>query len=310
LRERVNEAVQTLNYQPNRTARNLRQNKTSKIGVLISDILNPFFASMIHGIEKALTDQDYSLILGNSGEDPHQEKKLLSMLVEENVAGIIFVPTNIQPDNYLSLSRRGIPSLVVDREIPQPGFDTVLVDSFVGSSQAVEYLVRLGHRRIAYIGGLDYLSNMQERLAGYRDGLLHHGISLFEPYLTSGNNRQDGGYQAMYDLLRLAEPPSAVLVANNLMTLGALQAIHEAGVKIPDEISMIGFDDMDWAPSLSPPLTVIAQPVSELGRTAVRLLLERIEEPQRPTRKILLDTTLIVRASCAPVLPTDEQNKP
>jgi DNA-binding LacI/PurR family transcriptional regulator len=297
-RRRVEEAIRTLNYQPNRTARNLRKSTTSKIGVVISDIQNPFFGSVVRGIERKINEKDYILILGNSDEDPIREKKLITMLLEEGVAGILFVPTCTDCESYDDLFNSGTPFVVIDRKIKQTDVDMVNVDGYQGSCSAVEYLINNGHTRIAFIGGLSHLSVMQERENGYLDTLKQHALAAPEGYLRRGNNRQDGGYQAMKELLSNNPPPTAVLIANNMMTLGGLKAIHESGVKIPEQISLIGFDDMDWAESLQPPLSVVAQPAYEMGEKAAAVLLERIREPEKPARQILLNTELIIRTSC------------
>jgi LacI family transcriptional regulator, galactose operon repressor len=297
-RQRVLKAAKELNYQPNRNARNLRMNTTSKIGVIISDIQNPFFGSVVRGIEKITIKDDYTLILGNSDEDPEREKKLITMLLEEGVAGIILVPTNADTENYRRLFNSGTPFVILDRRLPFPDLDMVLVNGAAGAGLAMDHLVNLGHRRIGYVGGLKHLSVMNEREQGYLAALHKHGLPFVEEYLRQGNNRQDGGHQAVCELLSLPEPPTAVLIANNLMTLGGLQAIHESGLAIPKQVSLVGFDDMDWASSLRPPLTCVAQPAYEMGETAAGILLDRIRQPDKPHQTRVLDTRLIVRASC------------
>ncbi len=297
-RERVLDAIQTLNYQPNRNARNLRKSTSSKIGVVISDIQNPFFSSVVRGIEKVTLVDDFTIFLGNSDEDPQQENKLITMLLEENVAGIIIAPTSADPDSYQLLFSSNTPVVVIDRRLPIPDLDMVLANGYAGAEMAVDYLASLGHERIGYVGGLKHHSVMHERKQGYLDALEKNQLRLVDEYVRYGNNRQDGGYQAVRELLSLGRPPSAVLIANNLMTLGGLQAIHESGLEIPEQISLVGFDDMDWAPSLRPPLTVVAQPAYEMGETAAAMLLDRIRTPGQPHQIVVLDTQLTVRASC------------
>jgi DNA-binding LacI/PurR family transcriptional regulator len=297
-RQRVLEAAKSLNYQPNRNARNLRMNTTSKIGVIISDIQNPFFGSVVRGIEKITIKDDFTLILGNSDEDPDHEKKLITMLLEEGVAGIILVPTNPNTNDYHPLFTSGTPFVIIDRQLSLPDLDTVLVNGAAGIEIAIAHLSELGHSRIGYVGGLHHLSVMREREEGYLTALRKHNLPFRKEYLRQGNNRQNGGYTAVCELLSLPEPPTGILIANNLMTLGGLQAIHESGLAIPEQVSLIGFDDMDWASSLRPPLTCIAQPAYEMGETAAGILLERIRQPELTHRTILLDTRLIIRASC------------
>lgn len=297
-RQLVLDAVSSLNYQPNRNARNLRMSTTSKIGVIISDIQNPFFGSVVRGIEKITIQEDYTLILGNSDEDPQREQKLITMLLEEGVAGIILTPTSSNLTEYDELCCSGTPYVVIDRWLPISDIDMVLVDGQAGAELAVEHLVELGHTRIGYVGGLKHLSVMSEREQGYLSALSKHGLPVVKNYIRLGNNRQDGGYLAVNELLNLSEPPTAILIANNLMTLGGLQAIHERGLEIPEHVSVVGFDDMDWAPSLRPALTCVAQPAFEMGETAAAILLDRIKNPETLHQVVLLNTHLISRASC------------
>jgi LacI family transcriptional regulator len=297
-RQRVLEAAKTLNYQPNRNARNLRKNTTSKIGVIISDIQNPFFGSVVRGIEKVTIKDDYTIILGNSDEDPERENKLIAMLLEEGVAGIVLVPTNADVGSYGPLFGSGTPIVVIDRQLPLSNLDMVLVNGAAGAELAVDHLVSLGHKKIGYVGGMKHLSVMHEREQGYLNALKKHNLPIIPEYLRQGNNRQDGGHDAVCELLSLEQPPTAILIANNLMTLGGLQAIHESGLEIPEQVSLVGFDDMDWATSLRPPLTVVAQPAYEMGETAASILLDHIRNLEQPHRIVVLDTRLIIRASC------------
>jgi DNA-binding LacI/PurR family transcriptional regulator len=174
----------------------------------------------------------------------------------------------------------------------------VLVNGASSAGLAMDYLVNLGHRRIGFVGGLIHLSVMHEREQGYLSSLQKHELPLVTDYLRRGDNRQNGGYAAVCELLSLEQPPTALLIANNLMTLGGLQAIHECGLEIPEHVSLVGFDDMDWAPSLRPPLTVVAQPAYEMGETAATILRERIRNPEQAHQVVVLDTRLIIRASC------------
>jgi DNA-binding LacI/PurR family transcriptional regulator len=297
-RQRVQDAAKALHYQPNRNARNLRKSTTSKIGVIITDIQNPFFGSVVRGIEKVTINDDYTIILGNSDEDPEREKKLVAMLLEEGAAGIIIVPTNLDIENYRSLFSSGTPFVVIDRRLPIQDLDMVLVNGSAGAEMAVDHLFSLGHQKIGYVGGLKHISVMQEREQGFIGGLRKHNLQLFPEFIQQGNNRQDGGYTGVSKLLSLSQPPSAILIANNLMTLGGLQAIHEFGLEIPENISLVGFDDMDWASSLRPPLTVIAQPSYKMGELSASILLERINAPEQSYQTVVLNTELVIRASC------------
>ncbi len=179
-RSRVNAAVRELKYQKNRNASNLRKNKISKIGVVITDIQNPFFGTVVRGIEKVTVEWDYTIILGNSDENPDQEKKLITMLLEEGVAGIILVPTNADCKPYTALFSSNTPCVVIDRRIKNCQVDSVTVNGYAGSVAAIEHLLQKGHQRIAFIGGMPHLSVMSEREQGYMDTLAKHGLPLLD----------------------------------------------------------------------------------------------------------------------------------
>jgi len=191
--------------------------------------------------------------------------------------------------------------VLIDRSIPGANLDTVTVNNIQGAFDAVNHLVKLGHTLIGLVGGPDRVSTAYERKMGYLKALQDAGISPRQDFIQEGNMRQEGGREAMQRLLELPQPPSAVLVANNLMTLGALQAIHQRNISVPGTISIVGFDDMDWAASLQPPLTAIMQPTYELGSAAAQLLIERMQKPDRPARQVILQTRLILRDSTGPV---------
>lgn len=298
--DKVREAVRALDYQPNRAARNLRKRSAQIIGVVISDIQNPFFPGVMRGIEKVLEEAGYTLLLSNSDEDPRRELIHLNTLRAEGVAGIILAPARSDAEPLRQFIRSGMPVVAIDRGVTRASVDTVTVNNISGAASAVAHLVELGHTRIAMISGPDVVTTGAERRRGYLRGMELAGLPAPDEYIRDGQFRQEGGYHAMLDLLDLPEPPTGVLAANNLMSLGALQAIHQRGVRIPGEISLVGFDDMPWTSAINPPLTVVAQPTAEIGATAARLLIERIADPARPARHVILETRLIERASTVP----------
>jgi DNA-binding LacI/PurR family transcriptional regulator len=295
--ERVNQAVQALNYTPNQIARSFRTKKTRFVGLVISDIENPFFTSVVRGVEKALREANYSLLLTNSDEDAQIEWEHLQHLHAQGVAGIILSPTASDSKKYAAYLERGVNMVALDRMPGNIKMDRVTVNNADGVYAAVQHLAEQGHRQIAFIAGLPNASTASERLAGYERAMRDFGFSTQPEWIRQGNFRREGGFQAMKALLQMTSRPSAVISANNLMTLGALQAIYECGARVPSDIAVVGYDDMAWASSLNPPLTVIAQPTQELGRVAAQLLLDRIRDPKLPFRHIMLDTHLIVRAS-------------
>ncbi|MEI8131193.1 MAG: LacI family DNA-binding transcriptional regulator [Leptolinea sp.] len=297
LNDRVRDAVRRLDYLPNRAARNLRKRTAQTIGVVISDIQNPFFTSVMRGIEKVLVEADFILLLCNSDEDPKREKDHLSTLRSEGVAGIILATTRSDSESYHQLLKSRTPLVGIDRTPEQLSMDVVSVTNSRGAYSAISHLSDFGHKRIGLISGPSQLSTARERLKGYEEAVQMRNLVRSDDLIQYGDFRQPGGYQAIQTLLDLPEPPTAVLVANNLMTLGALQAIHERNLMIPDQIAVVGFDDMPWATSLQPPLTAVAQPTYELGIAAAQLLLDRLREPDRPYRHVVLETQLMIRAS-------------
>lgn len=298
LQDRVHQAVRELGYYPNRVARNLRVRTTRLIGLVISDIQNPFFTSVVRGIEDVLQRADYTLLLGNTDEKLEREQLYLTTLRAEGVAGIILAPTGKRVDNYSMLLPTQLPVVTIDRAPSGLSADSVIVNNSAGSRAAVLHMIEHGHRRIGCISGPPNLSTAEERRNGYEQALCEHGIPLDDVLIQYADFRQSGGYAAMQALLALDERPSAVFVANNLMTLGALQALHERDLQIPSDVAIVGFDDMSWATSLQPPLTAVAQPTYQLGTTAAHLLLARLNEPQRPVQHVVLETELMIRASC------------
>lgn len=296
--KRVQNAIKALDYHPDQTARRLRHRDNKLIGVIISDIQNPYFSTLVVGIESVLHENGYRLLLGNSSEDPLRELEHLNTFLSERVSGVIFTSTSDKSRHYEKLLSAGIPLVAVDRKPINLDVDLVDLANEEASFSAVNHFLQEGHQRIGLIAGPENLSTGRERYEGYKRALLSSGHQIDPELVLESNFRQNGGYQSMGKLLDLNDPPSAVLISNNLMTLGALQMIHERGLIIPDQISVIGFDDMAWAPSLRPSLTVIAQPVTEMGTTAARMLLDRIANPNAPTRRVTFDGKLIIRSSC------------
>lgn len=296
--KRVQQAVKLLDFQPNRIARNLRIRTTKTVGLIIPDIQNPFFTSVVRGTEDVLQEAGYTLLLGNTDDNQKKEDVYLTTLRAEGVAGIIFVTSDGKTEVFRQLKQAKVPMVAIDRAPAGLSVDLVTVANTDGACEAIIHLLALGHRRIGLINGPEHLSTAHERQLGYEQALREAGIEVLRELIKRGNFRQTGGHESMCELLSLAEPPTAVFVSNNLMTLGALQAVHERGLSIPSDVGLVSFDDMPWAISLQPPLTAVAQPTYELGASAAELLLARMREPNRPVRRVVLQTKLIVRASC------------
>ncbi len=296
LKLRVRRTIDEMGYYPNRSARNLRTKNVRKIGVLFADISNPFFTSVLTGIESALQRAGYILLLGNSNETSQTEQMHLNAFLEEGVAGIIFAPTTSSRGRYEKVLDFGTPMLTIDRVVEGLKVDTVMINNTDAAYHATSHLIKLGHKDVAFISGPEKMSTSRFRQQGYQQAMRDAGH--LSTRIVAGNFRQDGGYEAMQTLLGAPGWPSAVVVSNNLMTLGALQSIHEHGLAIPKDIAVVGFDDMPWVASIQPPLSVIAQPTFEMGTVAARLLIDRIQNPDNPIQRITLETQLIIRKSC------------
>jgi DNA-binding LacI/PurR family transcriptional regulator len=297
LRARVLDAARALDYRPSRAARTLRGGTSQAIGVMIPDLQNPFFTDVVRGIDAVLQPAGYTLLLANADESAVRERDILTMFRAEGVAGVIFVPINASKDHYRQLLAPPIQAVAVDRLPANIRVDLVTVDNAEGTRVGVAHLAAMGHQSIALLGGPSKHSTALERERGYHQALRAAGLATRLDLVFRSDFRESGGYAGIRALFALPHPPTAVFVANNLMTLGALRALHELGKRIPEDVALVGFDDMPWATSLNPALTAVAQPAQEIGSSAAELLLDRIATPDRSLRHVILQTKLIVRAS-------------
>lgn len=296
---RVQQAMQDLGYRPNAVARNLRRSQTSLWAVIISDIGNPFFTSLVRGIEDVAQGVGFSVVLCNSDENPDKEAQYVSAALAEQMAGVVISPSG-KPAGVNRLIEARTPVVTIDRQLPGTPVDTVLVDNEHGAELATTHLVQAGYQNIACITGPRRLSTAMQRLRGYQRALEAHGAPPHEELIRFADFRERGGYQAMAALLDQRSAPDAVFVTNNLMAVGALEALSDRGMVVPDQMGVVGFDDIPWARLVRPSLTTVAQPTYELGRTAALLLAERIAAPSRPPSTVTLHTELHVRESSAP----------
>ncbi|HEX6077946.1 MAG TPA: LacI family DNA-binding transcriptional regulator [Micromonosporaceae bacterium] len=296
LAERVRVAVAELDYRPSALARNLRRSRTSLWAVIISDVGNPFFTSLVRGVEDVAQSSGYSVVLCNSDEDPDKEANYVSVALAEQVAGVIMSPSG-QPAAAARLLDAETPLVLIDRELPDVRADSVLVDNEHGAAEATAHLLSGGYQRIACVTGPASVSTARRRLRGYQLAIADGGGSYDESLVRYGDFRETGGYQAMAGLLDLPEPPDAVFVANNLMAVGALECLRARGVTVPDQIGVVGFDDLPWSDLVRPPLTTVSQPTYELGQVAAQLLTERINDRSREPTTVVLKTELHVRAT-------------
>jgi LacI family transcriptional regulator len=303
LRERVVQAVRDLNYAQNAVARSLRRSQSDTLGIIIPDASNPFFAEITRGAEAACFEQGYLVFFCNTGEDSVKASWYLNTLYQNRVAGLILVsPGDLREDLRRHLDA-GDPIVLVDRRLPDVEADTVESDNVGGAQLAIEHLISLGHRRIGLLTSTARISTTQARMAGVQVALKAAGIPFDERLVyAEGNLEPDTGGMGAQFLLAQADPPTAIFAFNDLIALGVLSYAYQRGLRVPDELSVIGFDDIQLAAYAVPPLTTIEQPKYELGRRAAELLIARLAQPDsRPTRETLL-TRLVVRATTAPPL--------
>jgi LacI family transcriptional regulator len=298
LRARVLEAMHELGYEPNLVARSLKTRRSHTVALIMSDISNPFFTSVVRGVEDVIGPRGYMLVLGNSDDDPEREQAYLKLLGAQRVDGLILAPSG-ESYPYLERMMRTNPALVfVDRVVPGPPVPSVLLDNVEAARTATQHLLALGHRRVAMVTERPGISTTGERLSGYRAALDACGIAYDGSLVADGHSRVEDARHATSRLLALDDRPTALLVGNNLMTVGAVVAIGQQGLEVPRDIALVGFDDAIWADAFRPRLTTIAQPTYDFGRTAAELLMRRIESPGTDVpARILLPGRLVIRES-------------
>ncbi|MFB6845664.1 LacI family DNA-binding transcriptional regulator [Streptomyces sp. NPDC056373] len=311
-RQAVLDAVEELGYTTNTLARSLVTARTRSIGLAVSAISNPYFTEILQGVEAAALEAGYSLLIADPHDDPEHERKVVRLLHERRVDGMIVAPS-ADPRGLLDyLGRHDVPAVLLDRLVAAPGketgplLDQVCADNAEPMSRLVTHLAGLGHRRIALVAGRPGLSTTSERITGYRSGLAFAGLAYDERLLVHGDSESTGATQATEALLSLGAPPTALVTGNNAMTIGVLRALSAHGLSVPDDIALCCFDDFPWADLFSPRLTAIAQPGRDIGARAVRVLLERLAEPDRPVRTVRLPCTFVHRTSCGCPSPSEE----
>jgi LacI family transcriptional regulator len=295
--ERVQAAMNELGYQPNALARSLRRGQTLTLGLILPDSANPYFAEVGREIESLTFQNGYSLILCNAEDNGHKESIYTDVLSKKQVDGMIFVATGTESDSVRTLLKQRLPLVLVDRQLDGIEADTVLTDNYCGGILAAKHLAGAGHARFGCITGPSYLTPSAERVTGFLETLTGFGIPTQHITLQSGNFHPDSGYQAGFQLMRAEQRPTAIFCCNDMMAIGLYRAIAELGLRIPDDVAVIGFDDIDLSQYLTPPLTTIKQPKHQIGEAAVGMLLERIKDRNLPARRVMLKTQLVVRKS-------------
>lgn len=297
-RQRVLRAIEALGYRRDGVARNLRRRSTMVWGLVISDIENPFFTSLVRGVQDSADGEGYSVVLLNSDEDLLKEGRCLDVLAEERVAGVILSPVSEHESDLEVLAASRTPTVLVDRRVTGVSMDMVCVDNRKGAREGTAHLLARGYRRGACISGPPRSTTGASRLEGYLAALRDAGREVDMSLVLTTDFKRRGGYDAALQLLDRRPPPDAMIVMNNLMTEGALAAIRERGLRIPDDVGLVGFDDLSWASLVQPRLTSIAQPVRELGLAAAKLLARRCRgDDEGFPATITLDPELRVRES-------------
>jgi DNA-binding LacI/PurR family transcriptional regulator len=301
LRDRVFEAVQAAGYQPSQLARGLRRVKTNMIGMIIPDITNPFFPAVVRGAEDVAFSNGYRLILCNTDNDHSKELVHLNELRTYLPAGLIVIPSNFSDLTAQAESYRnaGTGVVCIDR-LPKNWIgDTVTANNEKGAYDATRFMLKLGHTKLATITGPLHLTNAKERLDGFKRAVHEANLQLGPEYVQETTFDKAGGYSKTLILLRLLPRPTAIFAGNDMIALGALLAIREAGLRCPEDVSLLGFDDLDIAETTNPSLSSVSQSGYQLGATAARILLDRLEGDTGPAKHIVLETELRLRHSVA-----------
>jgi len=292
-RERVLEAISQLNYRPNLIARSLRVQKSAKIGLVVSDIRNPFFTAIGRAVEDAAYEQGYSVLMCNTDENPEKEELYLNLLHDENVAGVIFSPTQQFSASSKTYEAK-MPFVIIDRAVENKDTDMVLLDNVSAAYELTSHLIQNGYKKLAGLFG-DASATGQERSRGFHRALKDAQLTPVAAHFISPRIKQ--GFDTTIALLESNNRPDAIFTSNSLLTAGAFQALRAKKVLIPDEVAIVGFDETTWGELVDPPITVISQPTEEIGRTATELLFQRIQEPTRLPKTVILNGNLLVKES-------------
>lgn len=300
-RRRVLALMEEMNFRPNAVARGLAGQGTEALGLVIPDITDMFYASIIRGVENAANELNYTLNLCTTHGLAERERKAVEMFTSRRVDGAILMTYSLDAHFLHDLAAQGVTFVTIDNPAPDTPFYSVVVDNEKTGYMATKYLLDLGHRRIAFIHGIQGSHDSESRFLGYRRALSEYGVAFTKDLTVYGGFDRDQGYKAAGKLLASTAPPTAIFAANDQMALGVLNAAQERGVDVPRRLSVIGVDDIDAAALVNPPLTTIKQPTYEMGYTAAKILLELVGGHKPAHKRISLRTELIRRGSCGPV---------
>ncbi len=300
-KDKIQEAIKTLKYRPNPFARSLVSKQSRIIGQIVTDCTNPNNAQQIRSVQNLTAEQGYSVMLVDTAEEHSREVAAIELMVEKMVDGFLITPLQYDNSHLFKLKEEvNLPFVLTNRNIPELAVDVVLHNNFAGTYQATRYLVGLGHKHIAYITSRRQVWTVAERLGGYREGLLEAGLDFDESLVIQTNLNLESAFEATKNLLKLHPRPTAIFAYNDMMAIGVLKALKEAGLKIPEDISLVGYDDIIYSQFLEVPLTTVRQKTRELAEIAASVLLRRITNPNVPLEKIVLEPELVVRNSTGP----------
>jgi DNA-binding LacI/PurR family transcriptional regulator len=305
VRERVLEAIERCDYYPNAQARSLASGRSHTLGLLVSDIMNPFFPELVKSIEMAAFELGYDVVLANTNYDAGRTSSYVRRIIERKVAGVALMTSELDTALIDELARRDVSVVFLDLGSAGEQMSNLVVNYAVGIKESIQHLVSLGHQQIAYISGPDHLRSAIKRREAFRD-CMKHFFPATRPVIYKGDFKIEGGRRAAYEMIERGGLPTAVVAANDLTALGAMQEFRVAGLKIPQDISIVGFDDIAFASLTDPPLTTVCLPRTELGRRAVEALMTTIEHPDRQGVEIHIPTYLVMRGSTAPVRAVQE----
>ncbi|MBC8100254.1 MAG: LacI family DNA-binding transcriptional regulator [Armatimonadetes bacterium] len=300
LEVRVQEAMRNLKYQPSALARSLRRQQTQTIGVLIPQLDLPFFSTLAYAIEKSLFPHEYRTLICSAEENDEKETAYTEILLRQRVDGVIVAPTGRSANNLRLLGEKNVPVVLVDRDLPELDVNRVLVSNWQGAHDGMTHLLQLGHRLIGVVGAPAYSPTMITRIEGAMQALRDFGLMPDPALVITGTIQQfEMGYQAAQTLLQRQPRPTAIFALTDVAAIGVMHAAAEAGLRLPQDLSVVGFDDIPLASFSIPTLTSVAQPIAELGEVATRLLLSHISDRGKGTETIRLQTRLMVRGSTA-----------
>ena len=294
-KKRVLRIAKELGYIRNAAAVALRTKKTRTIGVVIADNSNPFYAEVLNGIEVAAREKNYHIILANTQRDYKKEEEAINLLLAKRVDGLLIAPVQDRDDDIRKLIKTNLPFVIVGRDFENIEIDVVYNDEIKGGFLATEYLIKKGHKRIALIDGFLYKSPAKGRLEGYKKALNEYGIPLDDSLISVGDINLEDGYERTRQMLGKNLNFTAIFAYNDMMAFGAMQAIKEKGLRIPEDIGLVGYDDISFSSLMDPALTTIRLNKQELGIESVKLLLSRINGNRKIAQKIMLDVDIIAR---------------